>query len=78
MTNVGAITLLKTYKKNSSSAIEEIDISVSAAKAFSPQHLSILNFTMICILPVFKRVTLNICSGNLKCYVCALYAVRCV
>lgn len=62
MTNVGALMLLKTYKKNSSSAIEEIDISVSAAKAF------------VCI----STCDCNICSGNLKCYVCALYVVCCM
>lgn len=32
LTNVGALTLLTTVENNKNSAVEEIDISVSAAK----------------------------------------------
>lgn len=32
LTNIGALTLLRSVKNNMTSAVEEIDISVSAAK----------------------------------------------
>lgn len=41
LTSIGALTLLRTVKNNTKSAVEEIDISVSAAKLFSPQRVSV-------------------------------------
>lgn len=41
MTHIGALTLLKTVKNT---PLEEVDISVSAAKQFSPQYN--MNFCM--------------------------------
>lgn len=64
LTNIGALTLLKTVKNNTRSAVEKIDISVSAAKQLSPQHM---NFCLIMNLVVHAHLCTSLPAVLLVC-----------